>query len=1098
MAKLFDAPPDATISFPITKMEETPDGDLLIYGKATDGSVDSDDQIVDSEWSGKALQTWLKTGGNVRVQHSPNLYPAGTGVEVNVDHDGAHWVKSLIVEDTAKNLVRKGVLRSYSVGIAKPRIVRDAHARGGRIVDGQIAELSLVDRPANKNCGFTLCKSDTSGNAHVINKVFGDTDIGERESVEKFRFRHGWVPTGGDGDGKDDGMHSTTGHDHVLEGLQAQRDHPKNTPADREMYAGMIQAHLDAKEIHESGGPGASNMSPGTSTDPRLDDVRGAAQDADFARRMPGTKGAAVTATDEDLVTATVSFTPKDLAMILGKSKKPDSVGDDADPTGDHGGPADGDGMDDKLDTGGGKDTATVSEPYHSDLNEDDKGRYGKKSMAELELEKAAKDDKKAVKDDANADDDLDDESPADDVTVGEGDDSLDAIGAHNAGAKKGTGPFAVEKREFSSDQRELLAGSGKALPDGSFPIANKSDLHNAIQAIGRAKDRGKAMAHIKSRASALGATDMLPDTWKQQDVDLEKRGSGRYTHGWIKAGSVSIKPGSNPSLQHVHHENGSKLGSVAKTTDGRFRAIGSPRRAAHTGSQLGDHKTHEDAVQAIVNFHGGDKYATTRKSVDTDAEKMAKVPCPECGKKVKPNAKFCPKCGGKMAEADVEKGMGRSPAAGVRAKTTEGLPDHREPDGAQTAEIERDADLKTDGDGPGTGVPGTDWDAAPPSRPSSNDGTSLKFDGPDEMKRLHDLTCAAFSGKSLNEVYPNLPSIGHAIDVDYWRSAALKSVSAGDMDVAAADLQRAQAADLLKSGEVDVITEAQADLHKSFTDMYPDVPEPTPTELDPGRYTRPYLTAGHARETLTPRGSQPPKPRANEIDAQQFGRGPLTAGQARTSPANKGNAGAPGGMSAGVYYGNAARAQAMNAMIALHDHISGTWPVLCPMATGEPQRAVGKADVTAPEEIVTKSDEPTDPWYTQTPAEMVTKAVTSSNGNGTTVFMPDLVKAALKEALAERDEEIDALRAQVDEMSKMADPREAAYRGPGLMTKSFTTDRNDADEAGPRGVIEKAAKQRDEALFGHLQNRMTYAPTPAEREQARVALQQLYQNNAG
>ena len=75
-------------------------------------------------------------------------------------------------------------------------------------------------------------------------------------------------------------------------------------------------------------------------------------------------------------------------------------------------------------------------------------------------------------------------------------------------------------KREFSADERRSAASSGAALPDGSFPIKNKSDLSNAIRAIGRAKDPAKAKAHIKSRARALGASDMLPDSWSKRDED--------------------------------------------------------------------------------------------------------------------------------------------------------------------------------------------------------------------------------------------------------------------------------------------------------------------------------------------------------------------------------------------------------------------------------------------------------------------------------------------------------------------------------------------------------------------------------------------------
>ena len=70
-------------------------------------------------------------------------------------------------------------------------------------------------------------------------------------------------------------------------------------------------------------------------------------------------------------------------------------------------------------------------------------------------------------------------------------------------------------KREFSAEQRRSAAESGAALPDGSFPIHNKSDLHNAMQAIGRAKDPAKAKAHIRRRAKALGLSGELSDAFK-------------------------------------------------------------------------------------------------------------------------------------------------------------------------------------------------------------------------------------------------------------------------------------------------------------------------------------------------------------------------------------------------------------------------------------------------------------------------------------------------------------------------------------------------------------------------------------------------------
>jgi hypothetical protein len=59
-----------------------------------------------------------------------------------------------------------------------------------------------------------------------------------------------------------------------------------------------------------------------------------------------------------------------------------------------------------------------------------------------------------------------------------------------------------------------LAARRGQALTDGSFPIRNRSELSDAIQALGRAKDQARVKRHIIKRARALGAVSMLPDSW--------------------------------------------------------------------------------------------------------------------------------------------------------------------------------------------------------------------------------------------------------------------------------------------------------------------------------------------------------------------------------------------------------------------------------------------------------------------------------------------------------------------------------------------------------------------------------------------------------
>lgn len=71
---------------------------------------------------------------------------------------------------------------------------------------------------------------------------------------------------------------------------------------------------------------------------------------------------------------------------------------------------------------------------------------------------------------------------------------------------------------EFTAEQRRNLAREGDAMPGGRFPIRNRSDLENAIRAVGRAEGgeagRAKVRRFIIKRARALGLTDLIPATW--------------------------------------------------------------------------------------------------------------------------------------------------------------------------------------------------------------------------------------------------------------------------------------------------------------------------------------------------------------------------------------------------------------------------------------------------------------------------------------------------------------------------------------------------------------------------------------------------------
>jgi hypothetical protein len=78
-------------------------------------------------------------------------------------------------------------------------------------------------------------------------------------------------------------------------------------------------------------------------------------------------------------------------------------------------------------------------------------------------------------------------------------------------------------KKAYSDEQREMMVKEGEALEDGSFPIANESDLSNAVMAYGRAKDKEKAKKHIMKRARELDAESVLPESWTSESDEGKK-----------------------------------------------------------------------------------------------------------------------------------------------------------------------------------------------------------------------------------------------------------------------------------------------------------------------------------------------------------------------------------------------------------------------------------------------------------------------------------------------------------------------------------------------------------------------------------------------
>jgi len=176
----------------ILKYDENDDGTLMVYGNATDDSLDLDQQICDPAWLEKAMPDWFTSGGNIREMHGPNA--AGVAKEYE-NKNGKHIIGVHVVDPLAVKKVKTQVYRGFSVGIKAPRVVRDNKAANGRIIDGSIIEVSLVDRPANPNAKLILAKS-VDGESTLVQveemheyKAPLPSEIAKREVSEEERAR---------------------------------------------------------------------------------------------------------------------------------------------------------------------------------------------------------------------------------------------------------------------------------------------------------------------------------------------------------------------------------------------------------------------------------------------------------------------------------------------------------------------------------------------------------------------------------------------------------------------------------------------------------------------------------------------------------------------------------------------------------------------------------------------------------------------------------------------------------------------------------------------------------------------------------------------
>jgi phage head maturation protease len=132
----------------------------MVYGYATNDTLDSQFEIVEMDATAKAVEDYSKWR-NIRVMHKAE--PVGTAPVLEMRKAGL-WVGAEIVDDDAWNKVKKGVYKGFSIGGRKLKVVQEfseaLKKNINRIKEYMLTEISLVDRPANPSATFSFIKRD--------------------------------------------------------------------------------------------------------------------------------------------------------------------------------------------------------------------------------------------------------------------------------------------------------------------------------------------------------------------------------------------------------------------------------------------------------------------------------------------------------------------------------------------------------------------------------------------------------------------------------------------------------------------------------------------------------------------------------------------------------------------------------------------------------------------------------------------------------------------------------------------------------------------------------------------------------------------------
>jgi hypothetical protein len=160
---------------PFGKVEKTDDGCRIVSGYASTPRLDLDGEIVSIKAVQKALPSYMEWR-NIRQMHQP--IAVGTAKEAHTDDDGL-FLTARIVDPACVKLIDEDVLKGFSIGGKK------LAKKGNTITEIELVEISVVDRPANPDCAFSVAKAAKTGDASFAKGAVVMGHYGEDQSEEQ-------------------------------------------------------------------------------------------------------------------------------------------------------------------------------------------------------------------------------------------------------------------------------------------------------------------------------------------------------------------------------------------------------------------------------------------------------------------------------------------------------------------------------------------------------------------------------------------------------------------------------------------------------------------------------------------------------------------------------------------------------------------------------------------------------------------------------------------------------------------------------------------------------------------------------------------------